>query len=154
MSKNIEAYSKAYGIWTVTTEGDCEGRTVKHLGAFEGYLDEIAFALADKCAYSLQFKASNSLAHISKAGTKISISLDIDSGTWNMDEKGRAEFFRRMLAGRNVSVKEGQYYASVVLVDGSSPEEILRKENELKKQKALAKLTDEERKLLGLGEIK
>ena len=150
MSKNNEAYKKAYGTWTVTTEGDCEGRSVTQLGTFEGYIDEIAFALAGKCYYSLQFRAAQDLAEVAKQGTKVSVSLDIDSGTWDMSNKDRAEFFRRTLAGRNVSVKEGQYYASVILVDGSSPEEIARKENELKKKQALAKLTEEERKLLGL----
>lgn len=44
-----------YGTFEVTTEGDCEGRSVRHLGTFTGYIDEIAFALADKCYYSLRF---------------------------------------------------------------------------------------------------
>lgn len=149
MSKNIEAYKKPYGMWTVTTEGDCEGRTVRQLGTFEGFIDEIAFALAGKCYYSLRFSSAKELPNAAQ-GTAVNISLDIDSGTWDMNSKERAEFFRRMLAGRNVSVKEGQYYASIILVDGSSPEEILRKENELKKKQALAKLSEEERKLLGL----
>lgn len=150
MSKNNEAYKQAYGTWTVTTEGDCEGRSTTQLGTFEGYLDEIALALAGKCYYSLNFRAAKDLAEVSKPGTKVNVQLDIDSGTWDMSGKDRVEFVRRMLAGRNVSVKEGQYYASVTLIDGSSPEEIARKETELKKKQALAKLSEEERKLLGL----
>lgn len=48
-------YEQAYGTWKVTTEGDCEGRSIRDLGTYTGYLDEMAFALADKCCYSLQF---------------------------------------------------------------------------------------------------
>ena len=44
-------YDKVYGLWNVTTEGDCEGRSVRNLGTYEGNIDEIAFALADKCFY-------------------------------------------------------------------------------------------------------
>ena len=30
--KLAESYKKAYGFWEVTTEGDCEGRSVSRLG--------------------------------------------------------------------------------------------------------------------------
>jgi hypothetical protein len=143
---------KPYGIWTVTTEGDCEGRSVSHLGTFEGYIDEIAFALAGKSFYSLRFQPADDLEQIAKPGTKVSVSLDIDSGTWDLHGVNRVDYFKKMLAGRNVSVVEGQYYASVILIDGDSPEEQERKANELKRKQALAKLTEEDRKLLGLGD--
>ena len=39
-----EDYKNPYGIWIVTTEGDCEGRSTRHLGVFQGYIDDIAFA--------------------------------------------------------------------------------------------------------------
>ena len=81
MSEKNEAYKKAYGIWTVTTEGDCEGRTTTHLGTYEGYLDEIAFALAGKSSYKLTFRAAESLAEISKSAAKVNIALAIDAET-------------------------------------------------------------------------
>lgn len=43
------------GYWQVTTEADCEGRSMKTLGFFKGNYAEIALALADKCCYSLHF---------------------------------------------------------------------------------------------------
>ena len=42
--KNRKEY-KNYGTFKVTTEG----RSIKDLGVHTGYIDEIAFALADKC---------------------------------------------------------------------------------------------------------
>lgn len=57
MTKKLaESYKKAYGFWEVTTEGDCEGKSVSRLGIYEGYIDEIALALADRCYYSLCFR--------------------------------------------------------------------------------------------------
>ena len=46
----------AYGLWQVTTEGDCEGKTTTNLGVHEGYLDDIAFSLGSRAYYSLQFQ--------------------------------------------------------------------------------------------------
>lgn len=148
-----DAYKSPYGIWTVTTEGDCEGKSVNNLGTFEGYIDEIAFALAGQAYYALQFRPARQLADpdFAKPGIKVNISLDIDSGTWDLHGKDRADFFRKLLAGRNVTVQEGQYFASVTIIDGSSPEEVLRKERDLKRKQALAKLTQEEQDLLGIG---
>jgi hypothetical protein len=44
------------GWWSVSTEGDCEGRSTRQLGTHYGHVAEIAFALADKCYYVLEFK--------------------------------------------------------------------------------------------------
>ena len=39
--KKINApYDNPFGIWHVTTEGDCEGRSTRDLGIHEGYIDE------------------------------------------------------------------------------------------------------------------
>ena len=43
------------GYWQVSTEADCEGRSMKQLGVFKGNYAEIALALADKCCYILHF---------------------------------------------------------------------------------------------------
>ena len=49
-------YNNAYGLWEVTTEGDCEGKSTRKLGVYEGFIDDIAFALVGSCCYSLRFK--------------------------------------------------------------------------------------------------
>ena len=56
--KSRHPYTNPYGLWEVTTEGDCEGRSRKGLGVFEGYLDDIAFYLANKAYYTLEFKSN------------------------------------------------------------------------------------------------
>ena len=57
VSELPEDYQNLYGLWKVTTEGDEEGRTTKSLGIYEGWVDEIALYLSDKCYYSLTFTA-------------------------------------------------------------------------------------------------
>ena len=52
----MNANLSVYGVWKVTTEADCEGRTVAQLGTYEGFVDDIAFSLADKCYYVLDFE--------------------------------------------------------------------------------------------------
>lgn len=58
MAEFKKPYDKAYGFWHVTTEGDCEGRSITDLGVFEGNIDTIALALADRCYYSLRFMST------------------------------------------------------------------------------------------------
>lgn len=45
-----------YGVWEVTTEGDCEGRSTKRLGRHEGNIFDIAKSLGSQSFYSLNFK--------------------------------------------------------------------------------------------------
>jgi hypothetical protein len=111
-------YYSPNGLWEVTTEGDCEGRTVSNLGIHEGFIDEIAFKLADQCFYSLQFKKVNvNTLPINKSSKKeVNILLDIWSNTWDMNAKERVNVFAEIFKDRPVNVKKGDYFASVVLV--------------------------------------
>lgn len=141
-------YKNPYGLWKVTTEGDCEGKTTTNLGTYEGYLDDIAFGLADRCYYSLNFKkipAKDCLIRSSKI-KEVSVSLDIESKTWDGDMNSieRTKFFKEMLNGRNVSIKEGGGYACVTLVQSVADMK------QAKREQALAKLTKEEKELLGI----
>lgn len=136
-------YTNPYGAWEVTTESDCSGMTTDHLGVFEGYVDDIAFALAEKCGYSLKFrKISTDIPIPTKTRDKINITLDIESKTWEMSQDERIKYFQKMLQGREVYVSEGSAYASVTL----SRQNL----ESLKREIALAKLTTEEKALLGL----
>jgi len=42
--KGVEVVSPI-GWWKVTTEGDCEGRSVRQCGTFYGHIAEIAFGI-------------------------------------------------------------------------------------------------------------
>lgn len=146
----IKNYNSSYGLWKVTTEGDCEGKTTKNLGIYEGNISDIAFYLKDKCEYSLRFSPAKATKIDSDDVThygSINISLDIDSGTWNMSPEDRVNYFKVLLYTENrehiITVEPGQYYASVKLIGYDSHEEYVRKT-------ALEKLTDEEKEVLGL----
>lgn len=153
MIERNKAYENPYGIWDVSTEGDVEGRSVRHLGTHEGFVDEIALKLAKESYYSLNFSAvreNKQTKNMDKSGTCVSVTFGIDSGTWDMSPEERAKFFREVLRGRPVMVEKGQYYASVKIYDGDSPEAKARAEQEMKRRTALAKLTKEDLEALGI----
>lgn len=139
-------YNNPYGVWTVRTEGDCEGKTMKILGTFSGYIDDIALYLASSCFYSLQFsplnvqKIDNSFTPTIK---QVEVTLDINSGTWNMNSNLLALTMEKVFRDRPIYIKEGHGCHSFII-------ETIKETVEEKKQKALAKLTPEERKLLNL----
>ena len=143
---------ETYGTFKVTTEADCEGRSFRELGIYTGYIDEIAFALADKCAYSLRFKMVNPLElDLTPKKDTVSISLDIDSGTWDLsckpdNDKRESEalrYFKDFFKDRDLEVLSVRGYGSCTI---STHKETI----EEKRQKILKKLTDEEKKILGL----
>lgn len=146
-SKYVDKYltNGPYGRWEVTTEGDCEGRTIKHLGTFDGFVDDIALRLADQSYYSLCFRLAKTLdLYPCPTKTEVNVSVDIDSKTWDLKGEARVAWWKQFLKGRDVIVEGGTSYASVLLrLPNSKVEEVRRKA-------ALAKLTPEERKLLGL----
>lgn len=140
---NIQA-GPVYGTFDVTTEGDCEGRSTRKLGTFTGYLDELAFALADKCTYSLEF-AKHVPSELDKTPKRdsVNVRLSYDSETWDMPAAERVKYFEDLLKDRNVGVRPGTSYGCCLLTRH-------KETNEEKKAKALEKLTPDERKLLGL----
>jgi len=142
----IKKYNNPYGTWDVRTEGDVEGRTINHLGTYTGYIDEIALHLADKCFYSLIFKNVEPVQEYKPTSDSVNIFLDINSGTWPMVGEQRLKYFEELFKNRNVNVVESNYYASVKIEAKKTQEEIKAE----KKQKALDKLSEEEKELLGL----
>lgn len=145
MEKNMnrKEYTN-YGTFNVTTEGDCEGRSIKNLGTYTGYIDEIAFALADKCCYTLCFKLvePESFDLTPKKDT-VNISLDIDSGAWDLNIEDATEYLKNFFANRDVEVVDVRGYGSCTI---STRKETI----EEKKKKILQKLSDEEKQILGL----
>lgn len=110
-------YKNTYGSWEVTTEGDCEGKSVRNLGTFIGYIDEIALHLADKCFYSLCFHKVPELKDIvyKDKNEEVNVTLDIDSNTWKMNSLDRAKTMKELFKDRPVEIKNGQYYASFII---------------------------------------
>lgn len=106
MAEFKKPYDKAYGFWHVTTEGDCEGRSITDLGVFEGNIDTIALALADRCYYyTLYFTAVDPTAY-DKAPKKDEINISIygASGMYDMTKEERLD------AMRNIVMDDGAMY--------------------------------------------
>ena len=136
-------YQDPNGIWEVTTEADEMGWSFRTLGVFNGRIDEIAFALADKSYYSLTFRRVDpDLPVPAKPMNAVSVKLDSESGILNLTSKERTYFFKTLLRGADVTVSEGQFDGSIWL-NKRSPEDAIR-------AAALAKLTVEEKVVLGL----
>ena len=98
-----------YDTWKVTTEGDCEGRSKKNLGTFTGFFDEIAFALAKSCYYTLDFKRVENTDKFSKIPTDNKVNVRI----WDMGDN--VSNYEKLLEGREVYVKRCNIYKSVEL---------------------------------------
>lgn len=143
-------YVSPFGTWKVTTEGDVEGKTTQDLGTYTGYIDEIALWLADRCYYSLQFQTVKPESVRIGAPTRkqVNISLGIDSGTWHMTPEERTQAISKIMMDneRPVSVKKSNYYASVTL---TTDQRTLEERKKDAREAVLAKMTPEERELLG-----
>lgn len=146
MKKSLTpAYSNPYGTWKVTTEGDVEGRSISYLGTFTGFIDEIALHLADKCFYSLRFEKTETVKEYKPKADSVNVSLDIDSGTWDMNSKEIMEVMKEVFKNRPVQIKESNYYTSFVISGVMTEEDKL----EVQREKILSKLSKEEREVLG-----
>ena len=141
MNKNSDKKIDVYGLWQVSTEGDCEGRTVKNLGIWEGFIDDIALHLADKVMYNLWITP----AEVNKVTEKpMARRVDVYmNDIAHIDTTERLEITTKAFAHRNVRISKSDYYGAFVINNNTSEEEILR-------SSALSKLTAAERKVLGL----
>lgn len=108
---------KHVDLWQVTTEGDCEGRSVRDLGIHEGDIMHIAQTLADKEYYKLTFERvrpkENTIVPANKGQVHITV-----CGDDNIDD---AEDLLAALSSRLVpdeKVEIGQFYKSVKLTWG------------------------------------
>ena len=114
-----------YDIWEVTTEADCEGRSTKSLGVFEGHIDDIAFHLADKVYSSLKF---------SKVDIK-QINIPIpkaDRVTISLENPTSFEKYTEIFKDQNVFLKKGFIFDGVTLFLNNPV-----KEKEVQAKKAL-----------------
>lgn len=90
------------GVWRVTTEGDCEGRTTVELGFWEGHIADIAFYLDNCCGYSLHFSKCNELIRkplfTKNVSSGVSISFDFDLKTpVKLEPEERSEIISKVL---------------------------------------------------------
>ena len=141
--------NSTFGIWEVSTEGDVEGRSTRNLGIYEGHVDDIAFALADKAYYKLYFQRVKIVPiheDSPRKRNKVEVYID-DLTSYNDLEQVRYNKVKSFFAERNnTSVRRVGTY-SFTLVNGED-----KYQSALKKYKeAISTLTNEEKELLGLN---
>jgi hypothetical protein len=111
------------GIWKVTTEGDCEGRTTKQLGTFKGHVADIAIALASQSCYGLRFEQGKEieLPKPNREIRSVNISFDINTGTWDDPNEDLVPALQQWMElsepvnVHSVQVMPCNYHASVTL---------------------------------------
>lgn len=69
---------KLYGLFEALTESDSEGRSLRRLGIFEGYIPDIVSHLVDKCAYQLYLKPLDITKVDKPMNVDGSVNVDID----------------------------------------------------------------------------
>ncbi|AFQ96441.1 hypothetical protein [Bacillus phage vB_BceM_Bc431v3] len=109
------------GTWKVTTEGDCEGRSTKQLGTYEGHILDVVRQLAGQAYYQLTFERvqaqrATKLTKGSKRCVQFHVTGDretmqkLPSGDSNAQFRALAQHLRD-----GESLKEGNYYNAVEL---------------------------------------
>lgn len=132
-------------VWRVDTEGDEEGGSMRFLGVYKGRLDDIAFALADKAAYLLQFTAVDLDVPAPKTlRSSVNVRLNVESKTWHLTPVERVNIMSRLMGITSTTVTDSNFADAVRLQRNIT-------EDDIKRYNALAKLTPEERELLGLS---
>lgn len=69
---------KLYGLFEALTESDSEGRSLRRLGIFEGYIPDIVSHLVDKCGYHLYLKPLDITKVDKPMNVDGSVNVDID----------------------------------------------------------------------------
>ena len=137
-------YSNSLGLWEVTTEGDCEGRTTRDLGTYYGNFDEVAFHVADKVMYKLTLTKIEPTNEFTPKADNVLIQFNMNSGMYHMTPEQTEPIWNSLLKDRPANVKDNRYGSQIVL------ELEQNMNNKRIRQAALNKLTAEERRLLNL----
>lgn len=141
--------SPLYGTWIVRTDNDEEGRTTKILGTFEGWLDDVVLGLADKVFYNLYVeRVVASSEPMTPTRSKVSVYLPRDL----IGSESPANLINRLLAdagrlNKTNAVGIGRTSSVTFQCVNLTDEEIAQSRA---RNSGLAKLTDEEKKALGL----
>lgn len=100
---------KRNGNWKVTTEGDVEGRTTKHLGVYAGNIDEIALALATKCCYKLTFESMDKKIDLTPSKSEVHIEVV------GVNQYALIKILKEELNDKNLRVEKSNFYNGVLL---------------------------------------
>ena len=145
-SEQVLSFMEPYGLWEVSTEGDCEGRSVRKLGIFRGNYQDIAFALADKCYYVLWFKKLDETKfNLPKVKTRDSVDILFDDSHSISRDEMVANVKAVLSADPTISVQPGRWGGCVKLCSKKTEEDLRKVAIEKMRQT----LSEEEMKALG-----
>lgn len=136
-------------IWKVTTEFDEEGRSRHELGYFTGNPIDIAFKLANKALYTLFFTEvkPNEIQRFEPTKESVAMRFTYGSKYYKNTISDKTELLENLIQERPVEIArnvQGNDYVTLQLTDGNDAMK------QTKIAKALSKLTNEEKELLGL----
>lgn len=123
MTNVQRAYLNPKGRWEVTTEGDEEGRTTRHLGTHDGYVDEIALHFADKQGYALRFERRAEAINFEPTRANVIVSFGYDAGLDSLQSQQRANFVADVFQDRPVRISQANIYGAVQIVAGKTQRE-------------------------------
>jgi len=141
--KKKNKINNVYGTWKVTTSGS--GVTVVDLGIHTGYVDEIALSLANKCINVLIFKKLDTEEKYTPVTDKVNVMFYGDDNLGHIKYRyDRMSEIRKMFKDRPVEIEKGEHEKTFTIIASEDTK------MEVIKNKALAKLTEEEKKALGI----
>ncbi len=141
----VGSWDSPVGWWEVCTEGDCEGRSTATFGPYYGHVAEILFGIKENQCYGywvkpVKMRAPRKRPTYTVARTKANIAM-----TFFPSKLQSATALLEWLDAPALGHDKCNYYNSFTLL-------LLDKEvtDQVKRQKALAKLNAEDRKALGV----
>lgn len=142
---------KIYGKWEVHNHSDDRSW---FMGVFEGFIDEIALHLADRCSRSLEFKIADDLPGRTPTGTRVLVMIPSEikqkfyraNTDHETSTKQAIDEVQKAFENRPVVISSSPVYGCFQI----EPENKSQVRKEIVRQKALAKLTEEERTALGI----
>lgn len=137
-------YEDPYGVWEVINHHSDKGDNC--LGIYQGYIDEIAFTLAGVMDAYLIFRKLNVKQPIPSAksnSVEVNIQLDPNYTPYLQTDILRSDVDRMLQNRPGISIQLSSKYASVIKLTNEKCRDKLI-------ESALKKLTDEEKKALGV----
>lgn len=108
--KNIPSVE---GVWSVSTEGDAEGRSMAQLGAEDGHFAEVALKYGDQQCYKLNLTPSKSLS-LKTESKCVNVSVPYEISDTNASNKQMVSDMQEWL-GNDYVVSECNFYRSVTI---------------------------------------
>lgn len=148
MEKKL-SYMEPYGLWKVSTEGDCEGRSTRQLGIFRGNYYEIALYLAEHCCYTLRFeKLDENKFNCPKVWTRDEVDVSF-ADCIGIDRKEMLKNVPQYAPDKDFEFTFGRWDGGIKIIRPRSEDEKAAAIKAKAMEKVMRVLSKEEREALG-----